>query len=80
MNASQIYIAVLIVILAIIAGVVFLVNRNKKENALSPLAGVAFGFVLAVLMFGEPRWLSYSLLGIGVVLGVVDIVRKLRRG
>ncbi len=75
MNASQIYIAFAIVVLAVIAALVFFASK-RKEKRLTPLAGLAFAFVLAGLMFGQERWLGYGLLGIGVILAVVDMVRK----
>jgi hypothetical protein len=34
------------------------------------------GFVLAGILFGENRLVGYALLGIGVILAVIDIVRK----
>ncbi len=75
MNASQIYMAIAIVVLAIIAALVFFASK-RKEKRLTPLAGLAFAFVLAGLMFGQERWLGYGLLGIGVILAVVDMARK----
>jgi hypothetical protein len=47
MNPSQIYIAISIVVLAIIALLVFFIHSNKRDKTLTPLAGLAFGFVLA---------------------------------
>lgn len=47
MNPSQIYIAITIVVLAIIALLVFFIHSNKRDKTLTPLAGLAFGFVLA---------------------------------
>jgi hypothetical protein len=57
MNISQIYIAVSIVVLAVIAILFFFVNKNKKEKRLTPLAGLAFGFILAGIFFGDNRFL-----------------------
>ena len=76
MNTSQIYIVVSIVVLAIIAILVFVVLRNRKEKRLTPLAGLAFGFVLAGILFGEDRLIGYSLLGVGVILAVFDIFNR----
>jgi hypothetical protein len=78
MNTSQIYIAVSIVALAIIAILLFSVFKNKEAKKLTPLAGLAFGFVLAGLFFGNDRLIGYSLLGIGVILAIIDIVRKMK--
>jgi amino acid transporter len=79
MNISHIYIAVSIVVLAIIALLVFFVSKNKRENRLTPLAGLAFGFVLAGILFGENRFIGYGLMGVGVLLAVIDMFNKLKR-
>ncbi len=79
MVTSQIYIAISIVILAIIALLVFFVNKNKKAKKLTPLAGLAFGFVLAGIIFGEDRLIGYSLMGIGILLAIIDIIKKSKK-
>ncbi|MBL7188527.1 MAG: hypothetical protein ISS70_19550 [Phycisphaerae bacterium] len=76
MNTSQIYIAVSIAVLALIALLVLFRGKSRKENRLTPLAGLALGFVLAGIIFGDDRFIGYSLLGIGVTLAVIDIIRK----
>lgn len=78
MNSSQIYIAISIVVLAIIALLVFFVYKNKKDKKLTPLAGLAFGFILAGIIFGNDRLIGYSLIGIGVILAIIDIIKKLK--
>ncbi len=75
---SQVYIAVSIIILAVIAALVFFVAKKREKASLTPLAGVAFGFILAGIFFGDDRMIGYGLMGIGVILAVADIVRKLR--
>lgn len=76
MNISQTYIAVSIVILAVIAILVFVVGKNKKEKRLTPLASFAFAFTLAGILFGENRFIGYGLMGVGVLLAVMDIFNK----
>jgi hypothetical protein len=78
MNSSQIYITISIVVLAIIALLVFFVYKNKKDKKLTPLAGLAFGFILAGIIFGNDRLIGYSLIGIGVILAIIDIIKKLK--
>jgi lipopolysaccharide export LptBFGC system permease protein LptF len=78
MNPSQIYIAISVVVLAIIALILFFVNKNKKEKKLTPLAGLAFGFILAGIIFGHDRLIGYSLMGVGVLLAVIDMMKKLK--
>ena len=75
MNISQFYIAVSILTLAIVALIVFSAAWRQKEKRLSPLPGLAFGLVLAGILFVDDRFISYSLLGIGLVLSVVDWFR-----
>jgi len=79
MNPTQIYIAISIVVLAIIALLVFFVNKNKNGKKLTPLASLAFGFVLAGIIFGDDRLISYSLMGVGVILAIIDMIKKLRK-
>ena len=77
---SQAYIAISIIVLAIIAILLFLVKRNSAERRLTPLASLAFGFILAGVLFGSNnRLLGYGLMGVGVLLAVVDIFNKSRR-
>jgi hypothetical protein len=52
------------------------VNKNKKEKRLTPLAGLAFGFILAGIFFGDNRLIGYGLMGVGVLLAIVDIFNK----
>jgi amino acid transporter len=78
MNISHVYIAVSIVVLAVIALFVFFLSKNRKENRLTPLASLAFGFVLVGILFGHDRFIGYSLMGVGVLLAVVDILRRPR--
>lgn len=79
MNISQIYITVSVAALAVIACLVFVVSRNKNENRLTPSAGLAFEFVLAGILFGEQRFASYGLIGVGVLLAFIDIFYKSKR-
>ena len=75
---SQIFIAVSIAVLAAIAVLVFFVGKGRRENRLTPLASLAFAFVLAGILFGDDRLIGYSLLAIGVILAVVDMFRRSR--
>ena len=79
MNISQIWIAVSIVVLAVIAFLVFFVSKNRKENKLTPLASLAFGFVLAGILFGNDRFIGYGLMGVGVLLAIVDIFNNAKK-
>ena len=76
MNFSPVYILIAIVALAAIAVIVFVIMPAGQQRKLSPLAGLSFGLVIAGILFGEERWLGYSLMGIGVLLAVMDIIIK----
>jgi len=78
METSQIYIAISIILLAIVALIASFRSRNYNRKRLTPLAGIAFGFVLAAIMFSDNRPVGYSLIGIGIMLAVIDIVIKHR--
>jgi hypothetical protein len=78
MNASPIYVVISIAVLAIVAILVSSTRKGGEVQRFTPLAGLAFAFVLAGILFGSDRLIGYSLLGIGVVLAVVDIFAKLK--
>lgn len=80
MSTSQIWVAVMIVALALVAGLVFFVGKHRAENRLTPWASLAFGFVVAGLVFGENRMIAYGLMGAGVILAVVDAAIRSRKG
>lgn len=76
MNASAVYVAAAILVLAIVLLLVLFVWRDRSR--LTPLTSLAFAFVLAGIIFGHDRLLSYSLLGVGVVLALIDLYTKSR--
>ena len=78
MNASQIFIVMSVVALAVIALFAVFARKSKKDRKFTPLAGLAFGFILAGIIFGDNRLFGYSLIGVGVILAVIDIFRKLK--
>jgi len=73
-----VYIIVLLVVLALIAVFIFIQNRQRKTRLISPLAGLAFAFVLSSLLFGEDRLIGYGLMGFGLLLALLDIFNKHR--
>jgi uncharacterized membrane protein len=78
MNESQIYIAISIGILAVILVMVVFIGRKKQQARLSKLATLSFLLVIAGIVFGESRFIGYSLMGSGVLLAVIDIVKKIK--
>lgn len=75
MNAVLIYLAIVILAgLAIAMDLVFV--YTKKKRRISRLAGLAFAFVIAGIFLGGQRLIGYSLLGVGIILAIIDILRK----
>jgi hypothetical protein len=75
---SPAFVAISIAVLVVVAVLVFFIRGKKAENRMTPLASVAFAFVLAAILFGEDRLVGYGLMGIGVILAVADIVNRSR--
>lgn len=83
MDASQIYILISIVGFLIITVVMIFVRREgeaKSKKIITPLTSLAFGFVLTGIIFSPIRLVGYSLMGIGIVFAIVDMVERLRLG
>lgn len=82
MSTSSVYVLIAILSLAVVAVLLrYLFGRKfaGTRSRLSPLAGLAFGFVLAGLFVAENRILGYSLIGAGIILSIVDIILKMRK-
>lgn len=73
------FVLIAVVSLAIIAVLVFLMGNGRRDNRLTPLAAVAFGFVISGIVLGDNRAVGYSLMGVGVALAIADIIVR-RRG
>ena len=78
METSQVYIAISIIVLVIVALFVAFRSGNGDRRKLTPLAGLAFGFVFAGLFCSDNRVVGYSLIGVGITLSVIDIIVKFR--
>ncbi len=76
MNPSQIFILIAIAVLAVITLLVFVIGKKSSGQRLTPLASYAFAFILAGILFGENQFVGYGLMGIGVILAVIDIIKK----
>jgi len=74
----QYYIIVLILALAIISILLNKSHKLSKQKRISTLAALSFFLVLAGIFFGENPWVGYSLIGSGVVLALVDIIKRLK--
>jgi len=74
----QIFIVLSIAVIAAIVLLLFSMGRFHRRNTITPIAGLAFSFVISGIVFGDDRMLGYSLLAIGVMLAVVDIYDRSR--
>lgn len=77
MNVSRLYVLIAIVVLAVIA-LILVFTGKKEKKPLSKTAILAFAFIIAGIVFGENRITGYGLMGIGIILAVIDIVRKVK--
>jgi len=75
MITSQTYIIISIIVLLAIAIAAIVISRQQKTK-LSRLAALAFIFVICGIIFGDSRLIGYSLMGVGVIIAIIDIVQK----
>jgi len=75
----QVYIIIVIAVLAVIASLIFFMKGKKSESKLFPLAGLSFAFILAGIIFGENRLVGYGLMGVGIAIALVDMIKKLKK-
>lgn len=79
MNVSQGYIALSIVVLLVIAVLLVLAGRKRRESRLTPLSGLALALVVAGTLFGSDRLLGYGFMAVGVLLAVADMFNSSRK-
>jgi hypothetical protein len=75
---TPVYVALAIAALAVVAVLVVVTGRKKPRRGITALAGLAFAFVLAGILFGEVVAVGYALMGVGIILAVVDAVSRTR--
>ena len=59
-------------ITAFIAILVFLILNRRKINRISTLTMLGMTMIVLGIIFGDSRWTSYSLIGVGVLLAIID--------
>jgi len=55
-----------------IAILVLLVLNRRKINRISTLTMLGMTMIVLGIIFGDSRWISYSLIGVGVLLAIID--------
>jgi hypothetical protein len=78
MTIANIYIIFSALVLFAIVMMFVLGSRYKKVKMLSPLAWLSSACIVAGIFFGNRRMLGFSLLAVGVILAVGDIIVKAR--
>lgn len=76
---SNLYLGIAVGGIVIVAVLVFLVGRKGQRSHLTPLAGLAFAFIISGILFGDERIIGYGLMGVGVVLAIVDIIIRAKK-
>lgn len=71
------YVAILVIVLAVVAGVTIYRNR-KNQKRLSRLGAFAFLLVLFGIFFGENKLVGYSFIGLGLVVCLIDTIKGLK--
>jgi uncharacterized paraquat-inducible protein A len=74
---TEILIAIAITCLMVIP-ILFIALYKKQETRLSRLAALALAFIIAGLFLSRKELVGFSLLGVGFVLAIMDIVQKLK--
>ena len=75
MFGSPFTLIVLLILAMLVA--ILLIRRNRSgKGKLTPLAGLAFAFIVAGIVYGENRNVGYPLIGVGIILAAADMMRK----
>lgn len=72
------YIIVSIGALLLLAMLAYATIKSGRPNRITPLAALAFVLVLGGILLGQERVIGYCLMAAGVVLALIDIVKKSR--
>jgi len=74
-----VYILIAIIVLAIIAVLSIYTGKSKRPKGLSILAMIAMLFVVfGIIFIDQGRLVSYSFMGAGILLSVIDIIKNLK--
>jgi hypothetical protein len=75
MSVSASYVAIAVAALAVLA-VLSVVVWRRGDRRLTPLAGLALTCVVCGIVFGEDRMVGYAFFAAGILLAIVDVVRR----
>jgi len=80
MSASAAYVAIAVGVLAVLAVLLLAVGWGGGTRRLTPLAGLALACVVCGIVFGQEKAVGYACFAVGILLAVVDAVRRTRAG
>jgi hypothetical protein len=75
MSSSSVYVLISIATLAVVAVMVIFVWGRGRQVRLTRPAALAFALVVAGIVLGESRLIGYGLMGVGVFVAVIDMLR-----
>lgn len=75
MNDSQVYVLISLFALAVVA-IIALISGKKRGKSLSNLTIIAFLLIIAGNMFSGNHLMGYSLMGTGLIIAFIDIIKK----
>jgi hypothetical protein len=78
MNMFIVWIGIIIGALLILAMLAYATVKSGRPGRVTPLAALAFVLVLAGILFGQDHMVGYGLIAAGVILALLDIVKKSR--
>jgi hypothetical protein len=78
-SAPVIYIGISILVLAIIWVILIYTGKVKPKKKFSKIAQIAIFLVIAGTIFSDNPWLGYGLIGAGVALSIIDIIRNRKK-
>jgi len=68
---------VISIVALLIIGLVYLKVSGRAKKILSPSVSLVVAFVLAGILFGEDsRFISYGLMGTGIVLAIIEFFKN----
>jgi len=77
MNGSQSFIIITIMAILIVAMLVFIKAKRRRQNQIRLLVGLAFSCIVAGILFGENRYSGYGMMAMGVIVALIDILLRL---
>jgi len=78
-SAPIIYIGISLLALAMIMLVLIYTGKIKPKNKPTKIAQIAIFLVIGGIIFGDDPWIGYGLIGAGVALSIIDIIRNLKK-